>query len=263
MKFMVCAYGLPGELPYLPRVETLKVGVELQSYGLEGVSSPESWAEKLSQHREVSKRFKGDLAIHGPFLGIAYDYKDHLLKDAVQKRLDLIYQVVMDIKPRTLVLHTGYTEEVEKFHLDDSWLESTVTFWKTEIKRYASERITVVLENLLEPEPDQMNTLIDRVDNPYLKLCFDIGHANIWSHLTPSEWVEKMGSRLAHVHLHDNHDDIDEHLPVGEGNIDFAPFFDTLYKVVPDVTVSLEVDAARETVISNLLMVLDQYRKVS
>ncbi|MBN1356602.1 sugar phosphate isomerase/epimerase [bacterium] len=259
MRFMVCGYGLPEEWPYLPRMESLGVGIELQSYGLRGVASIEQWREKLDHHREVVKRFRGNLAVHGPFLGITYDFEDHLLREAVRNRMDMTYKMVLDLRPQTLVMHTGYTEEVSRFHSENKWLLHTGDFWHDEIRRYEREDVLVVLENLLEPGPETMIDLIDRVGSDHLKLCFDIGHANIWSGLTPSQWVERMGARLGHVHLHDNNGVTDEHLPAGAGKIDFDSFFDALYRFVPDVTVSLEVDADKEVVVANLMEVLEKY----
>lgn len=37
------------------------------------------------------------------------------------------------------------------------------------------------------------------------------------------EWLKSVSSKLFHLHLHDNHGRADEHLPVGDGTIDFSP----------------------------------------
>jgi sugar phosphate isomerase/epimerase len=44
------------------------------------------------------------------------------------------------------------------------------------------------------------------------------------------EWVEVLGARLMEIHLHDNHGEADEHLPLGQGDIDFASLFSLLEK---------------------------------
>jgi sugar phosphate isomerase/epimerase len=38
-------------------------------------------------------------------------------------------------------------------------------------------------------------------------------------------WLKTLGKYLVEVHLHDNHREADEHLPVGEGEFDFNQFF--------------------------------------
>jgi sugar phosphate isomerase/epimerase len=260
MRFMVCGYGGPDELEYLPAIENLGVGIELQSYGLQGVRSPEHWQSKCAQRREVSRQFKGRLAIHGPFLGLAYNYEDYLLRDAMKVRMDMTYAVAREFKPDTLILHTGFSEETIKFNLEQLWLQETTEYWKTEIERYERLGITVVLENLLESTPDLMIKLVDNVSNPYLRLCFDIGHANIWSRILPEQWVAAMDYRLHHVHLHDNNGLRDQHLPAGAGTIQFDPFFEALGALHENVTVSLEVDAEKKIVVENLKAVLAKYR---
>ncbi|MDD5597747.1 MAG: TIM barrel protein, partial [Victivallaceae bacterium] len=62
-----------------------------------------------------------------------------------------------------------------------------------------------------------------------LKVCLDVGHAN-----TPQAGMEtgaleafagEFAERIIHLHLHDNHGKIDEHLVPGEGTIDWRRVF--------------------------------------
>jgi sugar phosphate isomerase/epimerase len=50
-----------------------------------------------------------------------------------------------------------------------------------------------------------------------LSFCLDVGHAN--TGLLP-EFME-LKSRLANLHVHDNNGKFDEHLPIGDGTVDF------------------------------------------
>jgi sugar phosphate isomerase/epimerase len=69
-----------------------------------------------------------------------------------------------------------------------------------------------------------------------------------------------MGPRLKHVHLHDNHGQSDQHLPVGKGSIDFDPFFEALNKYVPEATVSIEVIAEPQAVVENVIYITKKYQ---
>ena len=51
--------------------------------------------------------------------------------------------------------------------------------------------------------------------------CLDIGHAAVNGNLV--ELVRTLGKAIMHLHVHDNHGQRDEHLPVGRGTIDYAP----------------------------------------
>ena len=59
----------------------------------------------------------------------------------------------------------------------------------------------------------------------------DTGHAH-QAGLAPAEAARRLGSRVRHLHLHDNHGGpIDEHLPIGDGTIDWEPFFAALEEI--------------------------------
>jgi len=261
MDFLVCAHGEPGEEKFLPYVKDCVDGIEIQNYDRRGVLSATDWATVLQQHKNLVPLLTGRLAVHGPFAGIDYSYKDHLLRDAVRKRMDLTYDMVCLLKPDTLVLHSGCSELAVKFSLTDAWFKPTLEFWQQEIERYAKAGVRVVLENVVEQSPDLLIELVDRVGSDWLGLCFDIGHATLCSKLTPAQWVERMVKRLKHIHLHDNNGVTDEHLPIGRGSISFDPFFEALNKWAPDATVSLEIIAEPEIVVANAVEVIRRYRK--
>jgi len=87
----------------------------------------------------------------------------------------------------------------------------------------------------------QLGELLDPL--PELGLHLDIGHANL---LVPQNSTEEIltayGSRLRHVHLHDNkggHADL--HLPLGAGTNDIRSAIHALRKCNYDGTITLEV----------------------
>ncbi len=252
MKLMICMQGEPEQLDFLAEIAELGAGIELGSYGLIGIQSAQSWDRRISQHKALRERFDGPLAIHGPFIGIEYAHVDHLIRDAVRQRLDMIFEVAVTLKASRVVLHSGYRIEYDYFNLRDFWLELNTEFWRREIHRWADQDISIVIENNTEKRPDLLVSLVSEVNNPYLGLCLDIGHQNVFSDQDAVEWVRKMDRHLFHVHLHDNDGLEDQHLPVGSGTIDFKPFYETLMQNVPGVTISLEVESDMATKMDGL-----------
>ena len=88
--------------------------------------------------------------------------------------------------------------------------------------------------------PEQLRELLDAL--PDLGLHLDIGHANL---RVPGNTTEpilaRFGSRLRHVHLHDNNGDADLHLPLGTGSIDGPRMVRALRGCGYDGTITLEV----------------------
>ncbi len=176
MNYSVCISGYENDLKILPKLEELNTGIELQSYGLKGVSSPLSWDEKIKQHKKIIENFSGRISIHGPFIGIRNTHRDYLLKEAVKKRMRLTYEMAKELKPEVLVMHSGIVGDIKTWQLEDFWLKETIIFWKEEIKKYEKERIKIVIENLVEEEPDILNKLCNGVNSDFFALCLDIGH---------------------------------------------------------------------------------------
>jgi len=89
----------------------------------------------------------------------------------------------------------------------------------------------------------QLAQLLDPL--PELGLHLDIGHANlrfIEQENTSEEIIAAHGSRLRHVHLHDNKGgSADLHLPLGTGNLDLAKHIRSLKASGYDGTITLEV----------------------
>ena len=87
----------------------------------------------------------------------------------------------------------------------------------------------------------QLGELLNRI--PQLGLHLDIGHANLQvPQNTTEEILEAHGTRLRHVHLHDNkggHADL--HLPLGTGTVDVCASVKALRKCGYDGTITLEV----------------------
>jgi sugar phosphate isomerase/epimerase len=88
------------------------------------------------------------------------------------------------------------------------------------------------LGELLDPLPD-------------LGLHLDIGHCNLQvSKNTSEEILARYGTRLKHLHLHDNNGgNADLHLPLGVGRIDFRHEIPVVKAAGYDGTITLEVFA--------------------
>lgn len=90
--------------------------------------------------------------------------------------------------------------------------------------------------------------LVDKLNHPLVKVCFDTGHANI-SGLDVPEAVREIGKRLGAVHLQDNFGKIgpiepDVHLFPGHGAIDWGAVMQALRDIKFQGVLNMEpVDA--------------------
>jgi len=84
---------------------------------------------------------------------------------------------------------------------------------------------------------ESVSTILESV--PGLFLHIDIGHANLFGR-KPEEFIVKFHKKLRHVHLHDNLKNLDLHLPIGCGDIDWEKTLKCLKKCY-DGTITVEV----------------------
>ena len=108
-----------------------------------------------------------------------------------------------------------------------------------------SKRVTLMLENV--PVPDigtggieNFSQVLNNV--PQLKCHLDIAHAFIEGGMSRiKSYVTRFDERLVHLHIHDNHGEFDEHLPLGAGNINFKKVVKWLKQIDYSRTVTFEV----------------------
>jgi sugar phosphate isomerase/epimerase len=74
-------------------------------------------------------------------------------------------------------------------------------------------------------------------------MTFDTGHANIdgqdGQRLT--DFINRFGQEIGHIHISDNLGKRDDHLPIGEGMIDFMEVAKAVKKWGYDDTITFEI----------------------
>jgi len=68
--------------------------------------------------------------------------------------------------------------------------------------------------------------LFNNIDSPYLKMCFNTGHANLAEGI--EEYIDKLNHKFLNIHLSDNLGAEDEHLAPGAGEINWNTFFEKM-----------------------------------
>jgi len=147
------------------------------------------------------------------------------------------------LEGKIVVIHPGrcpVTEFVPLIEMGRSWYRESIE----ECLRYANERgITLTLENLNGgirypySTAREIKALTQDLDR--LGFTLDIGHAYVGEKQAGTSAPEQeiaatirdVGDCLTHIHIHDNRGTFDEHLPPGEGSIDFKPILQALKDV--------------------------------
>jgi sugar phosphate isomerase/epimerase len=186
--------------------------------------------EKEAKQLAETLRQNGlEITLHGPFMDLSPGGVDKRVKKVTLDRFTKVIELALLFKPKTIVFHPGY----EKWKFDGNvklWLDSSLQTWEPLVKEAEKLGLTLAIENVFEESPDSLKSLLEEIDSTHFRFCFDTGHYHAFTLAkTPlPDWFEALGRYLVEVHLHDNHREMDEHLPIGEGNFDFDQFFGLL-----------------------------------
>jgi sugar phosphate isomerase/epimerase len=89
--------------------------------------------------------------------------------------------------------------------------------------------VKLAIENLPTYGLSYLYTLMARLTNlANVGVCFDTGHFHLRPEGDLTHVVQRLNDKIVHLHLTDNHGLCDEHLPPGQGSVDWPAFFKAL-----------------------------------
>jgi sugar phosphate isomerase/epimerase len=195
------------------------------------------------------------VTVHGPFLDLNPGAIDPLVHGVTARRYGQALQAALLLGARLIVFHPGYDiwRYGEQQHL---WLEQNLRFWPPLLEIAAKGGCQLTLENIFESDPLLLKQLLTTLASPWLGHCFDVGHWRLFASVSLADWFATLGEELRHLHLHDNFGVKDDHLPMGEGSIDFQPLLTHLGAMRSERRPSITLEAhSRETLLRALAAV--------
>jgi len=162
----------------------------------------------------------GSLTFHAPFRDVWPGAQDEEARRFAVRRLSQAISLAPVFRPEGVVIHGGYFGWLFDFRADEWLAAARRTF--SELAEAAEKADTrLYVENVFDEAPDHLVRLREAVGSPRLSYCFDPGHAALFSRIPLPQWAEAFGEGIGLLHVHDNRGQRDDHLPVGEGTINF------------------------------------------
>lgn len=173
--------------------------------------------------------------LHGPYSELFPCAIDPKVRDVARLRYQQSIEAAQRYGAKKVILHAGFNSEM---YYPIWFTRQSIQFWRNfEIP----EDITVCLENVREDTPEILLEILQAVDKPNLRMCLDIGHANVHSKVPPLDWIKTCAPVLDHFHVHNNDGSVDSHQPLTEGNIPIMTLLQEIDWSCPDATVTLEL----------------------
>ena len=178
----------------------------------------------------------GRCVLHAPF--------NELFPCAIDKKARALacerYRQAIDIAKgygaTKVVIHGGYNPRI---YYPEWYVEQSVLFWKEFLKE--DPGVQIVVENVLEDNPDLLLDIIKGVNDPRLKLCLDLGHVNAYSEVPVMDWLVAWAPYISHFHIHNNDGSSDSHNALNSGTIPVKNLLLHADHMCPNATYTLEL----------------------
>lgn len=196
--------------------------------------------------RAVREKLRGipGRILHGPFNELFPCAVDPKARALARERFRQAMALAVRYGASKVVLHGGFHP---RLYYPCWYTEQSVLFWKDFVPEIPAG-VTVCLENVLEPTPEMLLQIVTGVGSEKIALCLDVGHVNAYSPIPVSEWITRYGSRMGHLHIHNNDGSADTHSPVNAGKLDIQALVRQARAASPGVSFTLELPQAEESV---------------
>lgn len=201
---------------------------------------------EMARYQILLKNFKGVLSMHGPIFDTNVVSLDPEILKVSRKRYIQAIEIAKAMDVRYLVFHSQWTPIYTAANATRLWLEKTTEFWEKMVNEHLEgSKLTVVIENFLDQTPETMLKLVTQVSSPHLKLCIDTGHINIFSKLSPIDWMREVGQQMIYVHAHNNGGQLDSHDAFEKGQLDMEALLSHLSLLPHPVHLAIETSTMK------------------
>lgn len=238
--------GMPSSaMIAMPWVDALKVAIEHKFDGFEiGCEFTSAYPdnitpEMIEEAQDLISKHPIEISVHAPFLDFNLAaYQKQVRDGAIGAICDSIDFCAI-LGGNAIVVHGGYYTAIPiPRGKAESIGNSRELQWNynidalKQINDYADTKgVIVALENVGYPRQVMDKTIEDLIKmreavGESLQFTLDFGHSRLTD--STEKAIQLMGENIRHIHITDNLGLKDDHLPVGDGNLDYTPYLDFL-----------------------------------
>lgn len=223
--------------------------LELIEHGAEAIElfmDGPRWNAMEDQFEEIAAELK-DLpvpySIHPPAFDINLTSENRAVREVAFSEYKKSIQFAQMVDASHVVIHPGFA--YSKVFDKKVAVERAILYLK-ELSAFAKEyKVRLAIENVgyggssIFTQEEFSNFLNHFEGDETVGYLVDVGHAllNDWD---IPKVIKDTKDRLLALHLHDNHGTSDNHLPIGEGKIEWEPIFQVIREEAIDCEFILE-----------------------
>jgi sugar phosphate isomerase/epimerase len=176
--------------------------------------------ENLAEAKQIAETTDLVITIHLPYSDLNLASMNQPIWEETVRQMKACLSLACDFA-RLAVVHPGHLSPLGMQMPDTAWSQN-ITGIRQICDHAADLDMKIAVETmvnmpaLLGRRPEEIAGILETVDRENVGFIFDVGHANTNGNV---ENFLKLKDIMIHAHMHDNHGERDEHLPVGNGTV--------------------------------------------
>ena len=157
------------------------------------------------------------VSVHGAFIDINPASMDAGIFAVSRQRCHESCMLARSLGAGHVIFHSSCETFLRGLYMD-RWAGRCASFYESLSEQYD---LRIWIENSQDMDAGPISELMKRTTDPRVGVCLDIGHVN-YSRMPMEQWFDILGDRIGYLHLSDNNGLYDDHLPLGEGTVNWA-----------------------------------------
>ncbi|NPV61719.1 MAG: sugar phosphate isomerase/epimerase [Methanotrichaceae archaeon] len=176
--------------------------------------------ENVAQARQIAETTRLTITIHLPYSDLNLASMNQPIWEETVRQMKACLTLAREFS-RLAVVHPGHLSPLGMQMPDAAWTQNIIGI-QSLCDHAAELDMKIAVENmvnmpaLLGRQPEEIVGILETVDRDNVGFIFDVGHANTNGNV---ERFLELKELMVHAHIHDNHGQRDEHLPVGNGTV--------------------------------------------
>lgn len=192
---------------------------------------------------ELAASYGLKYTVHAPFADVNIASSSKPFLNVMLKRLRKSILNARDLNCKLWAFHPGLKTGISMFYPGKEWIQNLKT--TRLLFKFADDHdVEVAIENdvplpfiFVMTSVEDFKRFYSEV-NENIGLVLDVGHANMNGQI--ELFLDTFGDKIVHIHAHDNYGEIDQHLGIGHGNIDWNSVANLLKRMSYDKIVVVE-----------------------
>lgn len=235
-------------------VENVKQLMEWGAEQVELLMDGPQWDEMENLFKELVPRLRAfpvSYSIHPPAWDLNLTSENCATRETAFFEYKKAIQFANQLGASHVVIHPGFCFAP---FFDKKQAQLRAKTYITELSRFAKElNVKLAIENVGYNGSSlftqmEYTSFLEEIDDSTVYLI-DTGHAHL-NHWDIPQLIMDTKDRLFALHIHDNNGIGDDHLPIGEGSIEWAPIYQAIHQYAPNCQFILEY--ATDTPLSKL-----------